>query len=204
MRQVVVFLILSLLSLAAAYGQSSQQGVLQQQIAALKVYGQYLQKGYSVVGEGLTVVGELKSGEFGLHSDYFSSLVLVKPRLAGQAEVTRIGSLQYSILKATQTLQGYTGVTLLSGEERAYILRVSQGLQAESLKQLSLLCDLLTDKALVMGDAQRAVRITGIYDEMQESLRFIKRFISDVLLLVKEREKGLREAERSRRLYNLN
>jgi hypothetical protein len=38
-----------------------------QQIAALKLYAGFLEKGYSIAREGLTVIAEIKNGEFNLH-----------------------------------------------------------------------------------------------------------------------------------------
>ncbi len=51
-----------------------QKKSLLQQIAALKVYIDYAQKGYSIAKEGLTLIGNIKNREFDLHSKYISSL----------------------------------------------------------------------------------------------------------------------------------
>jgi hypothetical protein len=50
-----------------------------QQIAALKVYLEYLKKGYKIVDKGLTTIGEIKNGTFNLDKDYLYSLKQVSP-----------------------------------------------------------------------------------------------------------------------------
>ena len=61
--------------------QSDIQAMLKQ-IAKLEIYIIDLEKGYKIAREGLTTIGEIKKGEFNLHSLFFSSLESVNPVVA--------------------------------------------------------------------------------------------------------------------------
>jgi hypothetical protein len=59
--------------------KKTQLKYLAEQIAALKVYLEYLKKGYDVAQKGLSTIELIKSGSFSLHKDYFNSLKQVSP-----------------------------------------------------------------------------------------------------------------------------
>ena len=62
MKKLFLFLLLTALMMTDLYGQLKQRKVLLQQIAALKVYTDYAQKGYSEAKKGLTTIGDFKGG----------------------------------------------------------------------------------------------------------------------------------------------
>ena len=61
--------------------KQTQIRYLLKQIAGLKIYIELLQKGYSVVNDGINLVSDLKNGEFNLHKSYFQSLSTVNPAI---------------------------------------------------------------------------------------------------------------------------
>lgn len=73
--------------------KKEQRKLLVQQIAALRVYGNYLKQGYGIVKDGAGLIGDLKKGEFTLHKDYFSSLYGVNPAISGSGKVSAIKAL---------------------------------------------------------------------------------------------------------------
>ena len=99
MKKLFLFLLLTALMMTDLYGQLKQRKVLLQQIAALKVYTDYAQKGYSEAKKGLTTIGDFKRGEFNLHSDYFNSLKTVNPKIKTYAKVGEIIAVQLKIIK---------------------------------------------------------------------------------------------------------
>lgn len=184
--------------------QSTQQGALLQQIAALRVYGEYVHKGYSVVKNGLNVISDFKSGEFGLHSEYFESLGLPNSILRNSETAIKILSLQEKIISEAAGLQKESIITFLSQEETAYCQRVKSRLLESCWQQLEFLYNILTDKTLQMGDAERLDSIESIYNEMIGNYTFIKKFRADTKLLVSEREREYRTVEKSKQLFNIN
>jgi hypothetical protein len=45
-----------------------------QQIALLQTYIGYVEKGYDIVNKGLTLIGDIKNGDFKLHNEFFNGL----------------------------------------------------------------------------------------------------------------------------------
>src|ERR1019366_7395881 len=83
--------------------KKTQIRYLEQQIAALKVYTGYLEKGYHIAQSGLTTIGEIKNGEFSLHQTFFSSLSQMNPAIGAGARVAEIIALQLSIIEKYTT-----------------------------------------------------------------------------------------------------
>src|SRR5436190_21373731 len=69
---------------------ATQKKYLLQQIAALQVYTQYLQKGYSIAKTGLTTIGNFKNGHFSLDKDFFASLENINPKIKKYSRVSDI------------------------------------------------------------------------------------------------------------------
>lgn len=204
MRTKFILLLIFSLSMIRMTAQSTQQGALLQQIAALRVYGEYVHKGYSVVKKGLNLISDFKSGEFDLHSDYFESLGLPNPVVRDSETIIRILSLQEKIIRESARLQEDSFISHLSQEEIAYCQRVKSRLLESCWKELEFLYDVLTDKSLQMGDEDRLESIQGIYQEMSSNYAFIKKFTAVTVLLVKEREHEVRSSKKSKQLFNIN
>ena len=61
--------------------KSTDLKLVGQQIALLQVYTGWLEKGYHIARQGLTLIGKIKDGEFNLHTGYFNNLSAVNPNL---------------------------------------------------------------------------------------------------------------------------
>src|SRR6202035_4749485 len=84
-------------------GSLNAQGDIQamlKQIAKLEIYIVDLEKGYRIAREGLTFIGEIKKGEFNLHSLFFSSLQSVNPSVAKYSKIAVIVADQLSIVSS--------------------------------------------------------------------------------------------------------
>jgi hypothetical protein len=78
--------------------KKTQKKYLLEQIAALKAYTGYLQKGYAIVNDGLRVIGAVKLDGFNLHRNFFNSLEDVNPQLQARERVVEVTALQQRIL----------------------------------------------------------------------------------------------------------
>lgn len=197
-------LLLLLFQQADLTAQSTQQGALLQQIAALKVYGQYVQKGYSIVKKGLDVIGDFKDGEKMLHSDYFQSLGIVNTVLYDGLTVSRIIGLQEKIIREGGLLEEDLMGSLLQEDEISYCKRVKSRLMENCWQEMEFLYNLLTDDTLQMEDAQRLQSIERIYLEMKGNYTFIKEFVGETRIMINDRQREYRETLKSRELFNIN
>lgn len=87
----------------AARSQNSQIKLYLQQIAANKVYIEYLQKGYKIVRGGLTTVGNIKNGHFKLDKDFFAALESINPKVRNYAKVAAIEQFNLEIISEFKT-----------------------------------------------------------------------------------------------------
>ncbi|WP_367753759.1 hypothetical protein [Flavobacterium sp. WC2430] len=205
MKKLFLFLLLTALMMTDLYGQLKQRKVLLQQIAALKVYTDYAQKGYSVAKKGLTTIGDFKRGEFNLHSDYFNSLKTVNPKIKTYAKVGEIIAVQLKIIKNSSfIIKQVQWDDLFHGNEIAYIKRVVDRLIENCDGNLEELLTIVTDGQLEMKEEERMKRIDALYLNMLENYSFGESFTKQTRLMVLSRAKEKKDLKTSRDLNGIN
>ena len=165
--------------------KKTQQKYLLEQIAALKIYTDYLKKGYDLVSGGLTTIKDITNGEFGLHDAFISGLMKVSPVVKNNAKVAEIIQMQLAISRAFNGLKADPNLTL---SNLAYIAKVRENLWEESLKDLEELLLVVTSGKMEMNDAERITRLDQIYMAMVEKSAFVHHFCSEVAMLISQRE----------------
>lgn len=199
--------LLTILLLITAFelsAQAKQDRVMLQQIALLKTYGGYLQKGYRIAKDGLSFIGRMKSGELNLHTLFFEGLHLVNPRLRDYENVQVIIRLNSQISAVKERLELQLTHDLLHANEKEHLLRVLERVTEDAANDLEALYDVLTDNTITADDAQRIERIDVLAKEMEDCYVFIRSFSDNTRILIIARSRELNEAEHSSRLYNLN
>src|SRR4051794_9257133 len=79
--------------------KKTQIKYLEEQIIALQVYKNDVEKGYKIVKGGLSVIHDIKNGDFHLHKDHFNSLKSVSTIIRDNSKTTGIIDLQLNILQ---------------------------------------------------------------------------------------------------------
>jgi hypothetical protein len=205
MKKIVVFLLFAGFLNGNMHAQSQQRKVLLQQIAALQIYIGYAKKGYSIAKKGLNTIGDLKRGELNLHSDYFTSLKLVNPKIKNYARVAEIVALQTEILACyNRALEQIQQDDLFHGDEIAYIKRVFNRLIENCDNNLYELITIATDGQLEMKDNERMKRIDQLYQNMLENHTFCEAFSNQTRLMSLSRVKDTKDVKTSRALHGLN
>src|ERR1700735_335715 len=161
-----------------------------QQIADLQLYIGYAEKGYSIAQKGLTFIGDLKKGEFDLHSAFFSSLSAVNPSIKNYAKVADIISYQLSIISNFKKILQLKN---MSPAEVTYLNTVYNNMSDACSKSLTDLINIITDNTYQMKDNERVARIDNIYSDMKDKYAFTQNFTSDANLLVAQRQNELYE-----------
>jgi len=203
MKKVIITLCITLVLTTNGHTQSSQKKVLLQQIAALKMYGNYVHKGYTIAKKGLKTIGEVKNGELNLHSIFYSALKTVNPQVRDYEKVAGIISLQLKITKQYNAISGLLYDDLFYGDEAAYIERVFTRLLEDCDAGLDTLLDLLTDSSLEMGDADRLARIDALYRQMLDNYTFSRHFGDEVTALGRARGREQKDVHSTRNLYQI-
>lgn len=205
MKKIVLFLLFAGAINGNICAQAKQAEVLLKQIAALKIYIDYAQKGYSVAKKGLNTVSDFKRGEFNLHTDYFNSLKTVNPKIKKYARVAEIISLQVKIIKSYGTI--YRQIQqddLFHGDEVDYIKRVFDRLIENCDDNLEELITIVADGQLEMKDDERMKRIDVLYQNMLENHTFCESFSNQTRLMSLSRAKDTKEVKTSRALRGIN
>jgi prophage DNA circulation protein len=173
-----------------------------QQIAALEGYIATAEKGYKIAEDGLHTIGDIKNGEFNLHSVFFQSLKTVNPQVKSLAEVTEIASLQISIVQATtKKIKSTQQSQWLHPDEMTFIVKVYGTLVAAGVQNLSSLSDIITDNKVGMTDGERMRRIQSVDTDMQKQYAFLLDFSNQTDLLQAQRQRDDGDNQSLKKLY---
>jgi hypothetical protein len=170
--------------------KNTQRKYLVQQIAALKVYLNYLKEGYDIAKKGLNIVGNIKQGKFDLDMEYLESLHNVNSAIGGSVRVANVVAYQRAILIEFRKLINIAEASdFLSHEEREYISAVYSNVLSESELSLEELDRILSNSDFEMKDDERIKRIDLLYVDMKDKYFFTKSFSNSTRLLITQRSK---------------
>lgn len=184
--------------------KTTQRKYLLQQIAALQVYIGYVSKGYSIVKKGLNTIQDIKHGDFQLHSSYFTSLVMVNPKIKRYAKVADILALEINITRqAAKTIKDCRNSNQLTQSELSYLQKVFDNLLDDCSKCLDALFNIITNGQLSMKDDERIAAIDKVYDDMSDKQVFIRSFSNTSKALCVQRESDQLDIIVSKKLNEL-
>lgn len=205
MKKIVLLMLLIGISNGNIQAQAKQREVLLKQIAAFKVYIEYAQKGYSITKKGLNAIGDFKRGELDLHTDYFTSLKKINPKINSYAIVAQIIALQVKILNSNRhTIRYVNQSDLFHGDEVAYITRVMERLLTNCDTTLDELTEVLLQEHLEMKDDARLERIDTLYQNMLSNYSFCEDFSNQTRVLGLSRRTNSTDLKISRALQGVN
>ena len=202
------FLLALVFAFGSAYGQTwgewfkqkkTQKRYLLEQIAALKVYADYLKKGYEIVDGGLSTLRDITKGEFSLHNSFISSLKQVSPAIRNDVRVAEIIALQIGILWSFSEVKGSE---YLSAEDLAYIRLVQGALTMDCFNDLEELLLVVTSGRLEMKDDERLERLAKVYENMLDKSAFVRDFCRNAASLMRQRRSGEQEISNLLRMYH--
>lgn len=195
MKRLFFIIIITILSVTV----NAQKKYMLQQIAALQVYIGYLQKGYSIAKKGLNLIGDLKKGELDLHSDYFTSLKAVNPKIYNSAKIGGCISLQIQILNTYRNAYPKLKQSMAFNEEESkYMNLVFNKLIDNCAITIDELIEVTTSEKLVMKDNERLKRVDVLYNDLQDKYSFIKDFVAEAKVLAVSRLKEQKDIQNSR------
>jgi hypothetical protein len=184
--------------------KQTQIEYLVNQIAALKVYIGYLQKGYKIADEGLSWISYFKDGEFKLHKDYFASLKKIKPAIRDYSRVRDITGLQMLTHETYErAMAKVRSGGLFSAPEIDYMQKVYERLLSDCSNKLDELSAVTTADKLEMKDDERIRRIDQIFLEMQSNYTFSQDFSNRGFIMAGSRRKETDNALAVKNLLNI-
>lgn len=179
---VTAFLLVLVMLPGARTTAQSMFTVMEEQIAKLGLYLKEAQQGYAIVQQGLTTIGQIKQGDFDLHSLFFSSLKNVNPAIKGWGKVADIVAMQVQILRGcAQNLSAIIAAGNFNASDLKYITAVYSNLKDLTTTDITELTGLVTDGTWQMTDDDRMNRIDRLFLRVQSKYVFLRSFSSRVL-----------------------
>ena len=202
MLKFAILIFMGSVGVVEASGQMA--GTMEDQVAALKAYEGTEATGYAIVEQGLDVYSSDKGDEFALHSDYFSSLRLVKPGVLQSLGWDGIVAMENSMITRTSAaLRRYASSLCLGSDELAYFSRIFHIVINKGMTDVQHAWDVLTDGKLMLADRERVERVRQAGDDLREWKMLVEDIIGSVDVLVEQRLKEGRGAAAIKGWYGL-
>ncbi len=207
MKRVSVVILLMLIG-GTCFGQNwneffrqkrTQIRYLWQQIAALQVYIELGQKGYGIYHDGLTLIGDIKDGEFNLHKNYFASLGAVNPHIARMPEVAEIVQWHHQVILFESKVKKQD-----VGVEKASLVNLYNGIigaSKDNIRQLELL---ITSGNYQLKDEERLSQVKTLHQQQKVLYQFARSVYQDVFGLQLHKRKEQKDVKVINSFHGLN
>lgn len=199
----IPMVVLFMLAVYAAAGQSKQVKRYLEQIAANAAYREYLKKAIAIARTGLHTIGAIRNGEFKLHTVFFNGLRAVNPEVRHLAKVADIISLQVQVVQSSKSSYARLKASgQFTPQEMNYIHNVFSNLLDDCAAITGMLSALLTNGTYTMRDDERIRRIGELYMNMQRNYTFCQRFCNNNSVLAVQRLQEQKETAVLKNLFN--
>lgn len=168
--------------------KETKKKYLLQQIAALKIYLTYAEKGYAIAHKGLQTIHSIKKGDFNLHNDFFNSLKQVNPVIKNWSRVADIIAVQVMIVRQVkEAIASVKQNGQFTQDEMDYCKIVFNRLLVDCLNDIDELVLVTTSGELEMKDNERIKRIENLWLDMQDKYVFSTSFADEMKALSVQR-----------------
>ena len=177
---------------------------LKEQVVALKVHLDVVNKGYRIAREGLTTIRDIKNGDFDQHREYFSSLSGMNPSIKNGSKGAAILSYGVKLLKGIpEALTKIASTPHLSRGEKAYLQSLLDRLLDNTISSRTELGELTTSGTLTMSDDERIGRMEKLYHSVLEDYRFFQTLKQQTATLIRQRAAEKQTLEQLHKLHGL-
>ncbi|SIO53820.1 hypothetical protein [Chitinophaga niabensis] len=155
-----------------------------EQIAKLRLYLEYLKTGYSTVHTGLSLIGDIKKGDFDLHSLFFQDLYTVKPVFRKYSKCNHITNNIKLIQSEIQDI-----ISFLNSENlfvQPDIISIENSVAdfySQLINDLFQLGEILSNGFVQMKDAERFERIDKLLVSVEDKRSWVTKFGQKIRLL---------------------
>src|SRR5690349_5021257 len=157
--------------------KKTQKEYLTQQIAALRVYSDYLKKGYNIARTGLNTVENIKNGNFHLDATFLDSHKRVNPAISTSVKVANIIGYEAMSIRDFRRLHVWCAQDgSFTPEELLYLTHVYANLIRACDSAILELRTISQSSELAMTDDERLDRLDAAYQDSQDRYSFVKAF----------------------------
>lgn len=204
----IVLLILGLVFNGNVKAQSSevQQLLLNyEKLRQMKNMLSDMKRGYDIVKNGYNSVKNVAEGNFNLHDVFLAKLMSASPVVRNYKRIGDIILCQKNLVREyKQAFARFSKSDLFDAEELNYLQRIYKNLFNQSVQNLDDLTMVLTANKLKMSDDERLKSIDRIFAESEDKLEFLRSFNRQTQVLLSQKKRAQRDAQRTQDLYQLN
>jgi hypothetical protein len=190
MKKWILFGVFCTCSLSVfSQSQEAEQLLLNvEKLTQLKSILTDMKKGYAILSQGYGSIKQIAQGNFSLHQSFLDGMMLVGPEIKKYHRVADIVAYQRDLVKTYKSgFDHFKAGDSFSAPELAYLGKVYQQLFEQSLGNLDQLLMVITDGKLGMTDEERLGSIDRIFEEVSDSLEFLRHFNGQVRMLELQR-----------------
>jgi hypothetical protein len=180
---------------AFSQSQEAEQLLLNvEKLTQLKSILTDMKKGYTILSQGYGSIKQIAQGNFSLHQSFLDGMMLVSPEIKKYHRVADIVAYQRDLVKTYKSaFEHFKAGGSFSAPELAYLGRVYQELFEQSLGDLDQLFMVITNGKLGMTDEERLGSIDRIFEEVSDSLEFLRHFNGQVRMLELQRVNEIKD-----------
>lgn len=183
--------------------KKTQKRYLLKQIAALRAYSDYLNKGYKVVKNGTNAISSITKGEFSLHKSYLFSLKSVNPALLKNGKLKAIIDFHKGMDQQRQRAwKRIAHSDLFSTAERIQVRSLFNALERDCNRTLQELEMVVTNGKVELSDDERIERIDAIYGTTQKLFKLHRSTVIAVNAVLDGRQWQLKQEKANEQLLN--
>jgi len=209
MKQIVTLMLAAGFLLQPAGSRAQTPEVTQlvlniEKLNQLRKILQEIKKGYEILFRGYTTIKDISQGNFKLHEAFLDGLLEVSPAVKKYKRIAVIVDIQVKLVSEYRAaLNQFQSGPYFNKDELEYMGGVYSRLNAQSLKNLESLTNVITAKKLRMSDDERLAAIDEIYEDMLDRLVFLRHFNSTAATLGLQRAKAHSEVIMSEQLQGI-
>ena len=181
--------------------KETQRKYLLEQIIALQGYIGLVKKGYEIADKGLSIIEKIKKGDFSLHEEFLGSFAVVNPSISDLSEVEQLRNGGHQLELVYHRVQKLFKTGFLNPGEMEYVAKIFAQLQKDNALVEEEVFQITSEGSYQMNDAERLNRLNGLFQDLQERLRFARHFENEISILVLQRAKEKHGLQALQQLY---
>lgn len=184
------------------FGQDGKQKKnLLEQLAALKVYDDYLQKGYSIVKKGTGAIGDFKSGDLLQFQHHFDSLKMVSSRIKNYSGLQQIISINQKVISryhlVTTKIKASNSFSVAELKDYQATCSNFSGAMSSCISDLDMI---VTDGKLQLTDDERIRAIDKIQVRISHIAFSFHNYLDRCIGVVDQRQRNQKDINRMKAL----
>lgn len=180
----------------------TQDDYMIQQIAALRMYQSYLQKGYKIVKDGSSTISGFKNGSLLQHTAHFDSLKNVSSGIRHYARIQDIIGMDKAMLESyPEVYPKLSAANALTATQLAGYRQLYNNLTSKASTDMDELQVVITNGKVQMTDDERIGKIDRLYYDMQRLYASVTQLNNQSLALAAQRQREAKDRAAMRSLY---